>query len=145
MREYKALTVQEQSLFLTHSTAELIEKLFYGDDMKGLEVAVKSLDFLADYARNCVSCLEFVGHGDNTYKKIQLLLGYLGREGISEKFVSELEDMTEEAQRYLETNDCGDSEEQRKAETAALNNLRMLMDRQEKEVAESESASESGN
>ena len=48
MREYKALTVQEQSLFLTHSTAELIEKLFYGDDMKGLEVAVKSLDFLAD-------------------------------------------------------------------------------------------------
>lgn len=134
-KEYQELTVQEQARFLTHSTAELTEKLFYGKDKTGLEAVIRSLDFLADYARNCVSCLEFVGDGKNPYRKIELLLGYLGQEGISEKFVSELEDITEEAQRYLETGDCEDEEQQKEAESSALENMRKLLDEAEKRAA----------
>ena len=133
MKNYDVLAVSEQVKSVICRAAELIETIFYGNDMKGLESMIRSFDFLIRHARKCKSCLEFVGDGENPYKKIQLLLGYLGHEGISEDFVSELEEITDQAHEYLETE--ADKEEMKAAEQAALENMRMLLDKAEKRAA----------
>ena len=133
MKNYDVSAVSEQVQAVICRAAELIETIFYGNDKKGLESVIRSFDFLAGHARRCKSCLEFIGDGENPYKKIQLLLGYLGHEGISEDFVSELEELADEAHEYLETEE--DEEETRAAEQAALENMRMLLDKAEKRAA----------
>lgn len=133
MEKNEATSTYEQVRLHSHETAELIEAIFYGNDKAGLELLIRHLEFFVEHAKSCVSCLEFVGQGGSPYKKIQLLLGYLGHEGISEEFVSELEELTDEAHEYLETEE--DEEETKKAESAALENMRMLLDRAEKRAA----------
>ena len=133
MKNYDVSAVSEQVQAVICRAAELIETIFYGNDKKGLESVIRSFDFLIRHARKCKSCLEFVGDGENPYKKIQLLLGYLGHEGISEDFVSELEEITDQAHEYLETDK--DEEQLKAAEAAALENMRMLLDKAEMQAA----------
>ena len=133
MENCVASSIYEQVRLHSHKTAELIEAIFYGNDKAGLELLIRHLEFFVEHAKSCVSCLEFVGDGENPYKKIQLLLGYLGHEGISEDFVSELEEITDQAHEYLETEE--DKEEMKAAEQAALENMRMLLDKSEKRAA----------
>ena len=136
MKNYDVSAVSEDVQAVICRAAELIETIFYGNDMKGLESVIRSFDFLAGHARRCKSCLEFIGDGENPYKKIQLLLGYLGHEGISEDFVAELEDITDQAHEYLETEE--DEEQLKAAEAAALENMRMLLDKAEMQAATEE-------
>ncbi|MBQ3395896.1 MAG: hypothetical protein IJQ77_06910 [Synergistaceae bacterium] len=133
MKNYDVSAVSEDVQAVICRAAELIETIFYGNDVKGLESMIRSFDFLIRHARMCKSCLEFIGDGENPYKKIQLLLGYLGHEGISEDFVSELEELADEAHEYLETDE--DEEKTRVAEARALENVRMLLDKAEMQAA----------
>ena len=130
-KNYDAVNAHEQIRLLSHNVAEVIETIFYGNDKNGLELLIRHLEFFVEHARSCVSCLEFVGQGENPYKKIKLLLGYLGHEGISEDFAAELEDMTDQVNEYLET-DEENEEQMKEAEEAALENMRKLLDEAER-------------
>ena len=122
-KNYRDVTIQERVGFLSHSAAELVQTMYYGRDVKGLEVLIKNFESVLEHARNCLSCLEILGQGGDVYSKIYMLLDYLGQEGMTEEFVYGLEDLTEHAQ------ECLGGEVSKEAEAAALRNMRKLMSR----------------
>lgn len=100
-KTYDAMTVAEQESFIAHASADLVHKMYYENNSKGLEVFIKNLTTIASRARDCLECLGILKREGDVYSKICLLLEYIGKSGISEKFVSELESITELAQESL--------------------------------------------
>ena len=101
LKEYDALSVIEQENFLAHSAAELVQKMYYSQDKKGLEVIKSNLKTISEHARNCIECLEILQQKGDVFTKIYLLLEYMGKGSISEEFVSGLEQLTERAHEAL--------------------------------------------
>ena len=101
MKEYAGMSAASQENFLAHASADLVQRMYYENDRKGLEVVIKNLMAITNRARDCLSCLEMLAHDGDVYSKIYLLVEYAGRNGISEEFVSGLEELTERAQETL--------------------------------------------
>ena len=130
--DFQDLTVASQESFIAHSAAEIVHSLYYNQDSKGLDVFIRNLETVFDYAHNCRSCLDILQQKGNVYAKINLLLEFLGQSGINEEFVAGLEAVTDKAQVCLEGSPSVDDE------NSALINLRTLMDRKNDEFKEEE-------
>lgn len=127
MKEYEAMSGIEQESFLAHASADLVQKLYYDNDMDGLIVVVKNLGAILEHAKNCIECLEMLRREGDMYAKIYLLLEYMGKGGISEEFVSGLEELAERAQEtYAKSSgSMATAEEEREV----LKRLNAVMDR----------------
>lgn len=95
----------ENGSFLAHSAAELAYKLYYNQDKGGLEKLARDLETVLTHTRNCIDCLSFLESQGESFAKIYLLLEYMGHKGVSEEFVSNLEELAERAR------DCLDNDE----------------------------------
>ena len=104
MREYEGMSLFEQESFISHALVEIVQKLYYENDTDGLTVVVKNLRVILSRAQDCLDCLDMLKHEGDVYAKIYLLLEYMGKGGISEEFVSGLEELTERAQEALARN-----------------------------------------
>ncbi|MBR1437909.1 MAG: hypothetical protein IJ587_05165 [Synergistaceae bacterium] len=104
IRDFNAMTLSEQESFLSHSSAELVQRLYYENNRKGLEVVVKNLTTIMERAKDCLDCLDMLGREGDVYTKLYLLLEYMGKDGISEDFVAGLAELTERAQETLARN-----------------------------------------
>ena len=131
-QNYHDLNVANQESFIAHSAAELAQSLYYMKDATGLDVLIRNLETVIDYARNCRCCLDILQQKGNIYAKINLLLEFLGQKGISEEFVDALENISIHAQDCLEGSPSEDDE------NVALMNVRLLMDRKNDEFEEAE-------
>ena len=100
--EYEAMDIAEQESFIAHASADLVQKMYYANDSKGLEVIVKNLTAVTMRAKDCLDCLGILMREGDVCAKIYLLLEYMSKSGISEEFVAGLEDITEYAQESLE-------------------------------------------
>ena len=100
-KEYQNMNVSEQENFLSHSLADLVQKMYYEHNKSGLELLIKNLRTIAERARDCVDCLEMLHKEGDVYAKLWLMLEYMGHGGISEEFVCGLEQLTERAQECL--------------------------------------------
>lgn len=98
IKEYEAMTLPDQESFLAHAAAELVQKMYYDNNSKGLEVFCKNLTVIQDRARDYMDCLAMLQREGDVYTKIYLLLEYMGRNGIDEDFVSGLTEIAERAQ-----------------------------------------------
>ena len=138
MKEYEALTVTGQESFLAHASADLVQKLYYENDMDGLMVLVKNLGVVLERAKNCIECLDMLRREGDVYSKIYLLLEYMGRDGISEAFVSGLEELTGRAQEaYAKSSGVVPAAEE---EREVLKRLSAVMDKHEQSEDEEVSA-----
>lgn len=132
MKEYEAMTVSERESFLAHAGADLVQRLYYDDDMDGLIVAAKNLGTILERAKNCIECLDILRRKGNVYSKIYLLLEYMGREGMSEEFVSGLAEISERAQEaYAKGMETPESEAE---EREVMKRLNEVMSRNEAEA-----------
>lgn len=127
IKEYEAMSVMEQESFIAHASADLVQKLYYGNDSKGLEVVVKNLTAVRDRAQNCLECLGILKRENDVCSKIYLLLEYMSKSGISEEFVSGLEEIAEFAQEILsQTGGAMPTEDERRE---IMKRLRTVLDR----------------
>ena len=129
-KEYSAMNIAGQENFLSHASADLVQKMYYENNRKGLEILIKNLEAVLERAKDCLDCLDMLKHEGDVYAKIYLLLEYMGKGGISEEFVTGLEELTERAQESL-AKSAGVvpvAEEEREV----LKRLRAVMDRSEK-------------
>lgn len=133
IKEYEAMSVMEQESFIAHASADLVQKLYYGNDSKGLEVVVKNLTAVRDRAQNCLECLGILKRENDVCSKIYLLLGYMSKSGIDEKFVSELEGITEYAKNIL-AQTKGASTPTEAERKRVMENLRIVLDESDKQV-----------
>lgn len=101
IKEYEAMSIVEQENFIAHASADLVQKMYYGNDSKGLEVFMKNLTAVRDRARVCLECLGILRRENDVCAKIYLLLEYMNERGINEEFISGLEDITDFAQEIL--------------------------------------------
>lgn len=101
IREYEAMDVVGQESFLSHASVALVQKLYYENNRKGLEVVIKNLAVVLNRAQDCLDCLEMLNKEGDVFSKIYLLLEYMSKGEISEEFVSGLEEITERAQESL--------------------------------------------
>lgn len=101
IKEYEAMSIMEQENFIAHASADLVQKMYYGNDSKGLEVFMKNLMTIHERARSCLECLGILRRENDVCAKIYLLLEYMNERGINEEFISGLEDITEFAQEIL--------------------------------------------
>lgn len=128
-KEYSEMTVAGQEKFLSHASADLVQRMYYENNRTGLDVLVKNLEAVLTRARDCLYCLEMLSHEGDVYAKIYLLLEYMGKGGVSEEFVSGLEELTERAQEVLarSTGVAPVAEEEKEV----LKRLSSVMDRHE--------------
>ncbi len=133
IEEYEAMDVAEQENFIANASANLIRKLYYENNSKGLEVVVKNLGMLSSRARVCIECLGVLEREGNVYERIYLLLGYMSKNGIDEKFVSELEGITEYAKNIL-AQTKGASTPTEAERKRVMENLRIVLDESDKQV-----------
>lgn len=101
IREFETMELQEQESFIAHASARLVQKMYYDNNSKGLEIFVKNLGIVISRATDCMECLSILNREGDVYAKIYLLLEYMGKGGISEEFVQGLEEITERAQEAL--------------------------------------------
>ena len=127
IQEYQNMTLAGQESFLAHSAAELVQSMYYGKDVKGLTVLIRNLETVTEYARNCLSCLDILRQKSSVYTKINLLLEFLGQNGLSEEFVEGLQDISDKAL------DCLEGSPSEEEESLALRNIRLLIDRKNDE------------
>ena len=144
IKEYEAMSVSEQESFIAHASADLVQKLYYGNDSKGLEVFMKNLTAINNRARVCVECLGILKRENDVCAKIYLLLEYMSKRGINEEFVSGLEEITDFAQEILAEASGSMPTEAERCEI--MKRLRNVLDRNDKqglsvqEVSEAEEA-----
>ena len=144
IKEYEAMSVSEQESFIAHASADLVQKLYYGNDSKGLEVFMKNLTAINNRARVCVECLGILKRENDVCAKIYLLLEYMSKRGINEEFVSGLEEITDFAQEILAQASGAMPTEAERCEI--MKRLRNVLDRNDKqglsvqEVSEAEDA-----
>ena len=144
IKEYEAMSVSEQESFIAHASADLVQKLYYGNDSKGLEVFMKNLTAINNRARVCVECLGILKRENDVCAKIYLLLEYMSKRGINEEFVSGLEEITDFAQEILAQASGSMPTEAERCEI--MKRLRTVLDRNDKqglsvqEVSEAEDA-----
>ena len=138
MREYEGMSLFEQESFISHALVEIVQKLYYENDTDGLTVVVKNLRVILSRAQDCLDCLDMLKHEGDVYAKIYLLLEYMGKGGISEEFVSGLEELTERAQEALARNSgvIPAADEEREV----LKRLSAVMDKHEQSEDEEVSA-----
>ena len=129
IKDYEAMTVLEQECFLAHSAADLVHKLYYDNNAKGLEVFCKNLTAILERARDCLDCLAMLQREGDVYAKIYLLLDYMGQKGITEEFVSELTEIAEVAQENFAQNNGAEMSEGE--EKQVMKNLREAMNKHE--------------
>ena len=91
--------------FVAHSAAELSYKFYYDSYKRSLELFAKDLEAVLSHVHNCIDCLSFLESQGESFAKIYLLLEYMGHEGISEDFVTNLEELATRAR------DCLDNDE----------------------------------
>lgn len=102
----EAVSVSQNSgSYVAHSAAELVYEFYYDRDRKSLEMFAKDLEAVLSHIRNCIDCLNFLESQGESFAKIYLLLEYMGHDGISEEFVTNLEELAERAR------DCLDNDE----------------------------------
>ena len=132
IKDFDALSDVEKGNFIAHQAANLVQKMYYQHDKKGLEVFLSNLDIIAKHARNCVECLEILHQKGDVFAKIYLLLEYMGRNGINEEFVSGLQEITERANECLAMKDNPETNGHLDLlDNDVLNNLRSIIDRNE--------------
>ncbi len=99
--EYADMGLKEQAGFISHAAASLVDELYYTNDKAGLEVLLKNLELIVGHAQDCLDCLELIGKKGNVLKKVRLMLEYLGVKDLNEDFVTQLEELTLQAQEDL--------------------------------------------
>lgn len=104
IREYEAMDEKQQVSFISHAGVDLVQKMYYENERKGLEVFVENLEEIIGRARDCIDCLDILKQEGDVYAKIYLLLEYMEKDGISEEFVGGLLDLSERAQETFERN-----------------------------------------
>lgn len=104
IKEYEAMDIVGQENFISHASADLVQKMYYENNRRGLEVLVKNLTTIINRAQDCIDCLDMLKREGDVYAKIYLLLEYMGKGGISEEFVCGLEEITERAQEAFAKN-----------------------------------------
>ncbi len=129
MKEYDSLTLSGQENFLSHASADLVQKMYYENDSKGLEVVIKNLQTVIDRARECLYCLDVLRSEGDVYTKIYLLLEYMSKGGLSEEFVGGLVQLTELATENLARSSGAIPAPEEEREV--LKRLSSLMDRHE--------------
>ena len=129
IKGYEAMDIAGQENFIAHASADLVQKMYYENNRKGLEVLVKNLKAIIERANDCIDCLDMLKREGDVYTKIYLLLEYMGKGGISEEFVSGLEHLTEQAQEaYARSSGVVPAAEE---EREVLKRLSSVMDRHE--------------
>ena len=132
----EAVSATESGSFVAHSAAELAYKFYYERDRKGLEMLTKDLEAVLSHTKNCIDCLDFLNSQGESFAKIYLLLEYMGRKGISEEFVNNLEELAERAR------ECLDNDEEMKLdadeEFDLIRRLNSTMDRHERDYRNEE-------
>ena len=136
MKEYDEMSLFEQESFISHALVEMVQKLYYENNADGLTVVVKNLRVILSRAQDCLDCLDMLKREGDVYSKIYLLLEYMGKGGISEEFVSGLEELTERAQEALAQNSgvipVADEE------LEVLKRLSAVMDRHDRQAMQEE-------
>lgn len=99
--EYEEMSALEQESFIAHASADLVQKMYYENNSKGLEVFTKNLTVVMNRAKVCIECLGILKRENDVCSKIYLLLDYMSKRGISKEFVSGLEEITDFAQEIL--------------------------------------------
>lgn len=97
--------LQGNGSFVAHSAAELAYRFYYDRDRKSLELFSKDLEAVLSHVHNCIDCLDFLESQGESFAKIYLLLEYMGHDGISEEFVSNLEELAERARECLDNDE----------------------------------------
>ena len=131
MREYEEMSVAGQESFIAHASADLVQKMYYENNRNGLEVFIKNLSTVLERAKDSLDCLEMLQREGDVYSKIYLLLEYMGKGGISEEFVSGLEELTERAQEAFAKNTGGGIIPPVEEEREVLKRLSSVMDKHE--------------
>ena len=129
IKDYSNLSSVEQENFISHEAANLVQRMYYEHDKKGLSVLISNLDIITGHARNCIECLDILHQKGDVFAKIYLLLEYMGRDGINEDFVSGLEELTERAHECLAQKDGVLPEGEEKIQL--MDKLRAILDRNE--------------
>lgn len=123
------MDIAGQENFIAHAGADLVQKMYYENNSKGLEVLVKNLTTIISRAQDCIDCLDMLKREGDVYAKIYLLLEYMGKGGISEEFVGGLIEITERAQEAFARN--AGSEFAGDEEKEVLKRLNAVMNRNE--------------
>lgn len=127
IKEYEAMDIVGQESFIAHACADLVYRMYYGNDSKGLEVLMKNLTTIISKAQDCIDCLDILRRDGDVYAKIYLLLDYAGKDGISEEFVGGLLELSERAQEAFAHN--AGSELAADEEKEVLKRLNAVMNR----------------
>ena len=131
IKGYEAMDIAGQENFIAHASADLVQKMYYENNRKGLEVLVKNLKAIIERANDCIDCLDMLKREGDVYTKIYLLLEYMGKGGISEEFVAGLEELTERAQEAFAKNTGGGIIPPVEEEREVLKRLSSVMDKHE--------------
>ena len=129
IKEYEAMDEKQQVSFIAHAGVDLVQKMYYGNERKGLEVLVENLQMIINRAQDCIDCLDILNQEGDVYAKIYLLLEYMGKDGMSEEFVGGLLDLSERAQEAFARNSGATLAAEEEKEV--LKRLNAVMDRNE--------------
>lgn len=134
MKNYELMSTVEQEHFLSHSCAELAQKMYHDCDKKGLEVFIKNLEVVIGHAKNCIDCIELLQKQGDAADKIFLLIDYLGKDGINEEFMSDLDEFVDKAHEALNEESVPELNKQEIKQICSQ--LNSVMDRKEHEYEE---------
>lgn len=123
IREFDAMNMMEQESFISHAGADLVHKLYYENDRKGLEVLVKNLTLVIDRAKDCIDCLDMLRREGDVFTKLYLLLEYMGKDGISEEVALGLEKLIDRAQFLAQSSEAAPTAEEEREVVKQLNSV----------------------
>jgi len=134
MKNYETMTTMEQVSFIAHSSIELVQKMYYEKNKKGLEIFLKNCSLITNHAKDCFDCIELLSKKGDTFNKIFLLIDYLGQKGINEEFIDDLHEMLNKAQEFYEQPETEEPTHEDIARGCA--NLRAIIDKNTSEAQE---------
>ena len=133
-RDVTIRKLMEREDRVSHEIAEIVQGFFYERHMNGLEVLVKNLDTVLEYANNCMSCMKMLEDGGDIYEKLRLMVEYLSHDGMfpekTREFADDLAELTEQVQEEVSTGEPESSnpDDWTEDERLALRNMSAMMD-----------------
>ena len=134
MKNYEDMTVREQEHFLAHESVELVQRMYHECDRKGIEVFIENLKTVIAHAKDCIDCIELLQKKGDAANKIFLLIDYLGKDGISEEFVNDLDELVDKA--HEQANEENVPELNKRELDRICTSLNAVMDQKEREYEE---------
>ena len=123
---YKAMTLSERVSFLSHSLVDVMRETYEEKCSGGLDVLIRNVDAILGYGRELQARLKSEEMtAEITLQLAQLKETFMNSEGISEEFITGLEDLLKYAQECQEATE--NNEEAITARDMLLENMRRGM------------------